>query len=304
MTTDAITRRRGSRTMLAVAAGAALAFVALVGATTRWRRRDAAPRDFASTLASVCWAAYSMTSWNPQTGREPANASVRQDLEVLKATGFDGIVTYDANLRVARFAQELGFTAVILGVWDPTSTSELARARTAAALPVVIGYSVGNEGLNERYDYETLNSAIVALRAATAKPVTTTEQIEDYADPKVVAIGDWVFANVHPYFHSLTDSVFAVEWTRDRFEAVSARTQKPVLFKEVGLPSAGDPRVNEAHQAGYYRALSRTAVRFVWFEAFDQPWKAHLPIEPHWGLFDSSRKPKAVVQAACGNVRK
>jgi hypothetical protein len=35
-------------------------------------------------------------------------------------------------------------------------------------------------------------------------------------------------------------------------------------------------------------------VRFVYFEAFDQPWKTHLPIEPHWGLFRSDRSPKAL----------
>jgi hypothetical protein len=35
-------------------------------------------------------------------------------------------------------------------------------------------------------------------------------------------------------------------------------------------------------------------VKFVYFEAFDQPWKTHLPIEPHWGIFNSDRSPKVL----------
>ncbi len=35
---------------------------------------------------------------------------------------------------------------------------------------------------------------------------------------------------------------------------------------------------------------------FAYFEAFDQSWKDHLPIEPHWGLFASDRTPKPVAK--------
>src|SRR5205823_9481233 len=38
----------------------------------------------------------------------------------------------------------------------------------------------------------------------------------------------------------------------------------------------------------------QTDVRFVYFEAFDQPWKTHLPVEPHWGIFRSDRTPKVL----------
>jgi hypothetical protein len=62
----------------------------------------------------------------------------------------------------------------------------------------------------------------------------------------------------------------------------------------VGLPTAGDPagRLSEANQKKYYFKLAKTDVKFVYFEAFDQPWKTHLPIEPHWGIFHADRTPK------------
>jgi exo-beta-1,3-glucanase (GH17 family) len=133
--------------------------------------------------------------------------------------------------------------------------------------------------------------------------VTTTEQVEHYADPKVLQLGDWVFPNVHPYFRGLTVPTDAVTWTADRYVLLTRATQRPVLFKEVGLPSAGARDVSEERQTLYYRALSATNVRFAWFESFDQPWKTWAPIEPFWGIFRQDRTAKPVAQVACTNVR-
>lgn len=57
-----------------------------------------------------------------------------------------------------------------IGVWGPTDKDELQAAEQAALYPVVIGYSVGNEGLNMRYDLKTLVLAMERLRRATGKP--------------------------------------------------------------------------------------------------------------------------------------
>ena len=35
---------------------------------------------------------------------------------------------------------------------------------------------------------------------------------------------------------------------------------------------------------------------FSYFEAFDQPWKNTMPVEPYWGLFDKDRQPKDVTE--------
>lgn len=258
----------------------------------------ALPSQFINLLESTCWIAYSTANWNPATDPELSEQSIRRDLQILRRTGFAGLVTYGATDLIAPLAQELGFAALLYGVWDPSSESELSQARRAAQYPVVAGFVVGNEGLDVRYDYQTLSRSIVALKRATSKPVTTTEEIDDYADPKVLRLGDWLFPNVHPFYHNITDPALAVRWTELRYDDLRKRARRLTLLKEVGLPSAGHPDASEARQASFYQMLS-PRVKAVRFEAFDQPGKTHTPVEPFWGLFRHDRTPKEAASVAC-----
>ena len=251
-------------------------------------------------LRSLSWVAYAPTNFNPAEGVVPSYESLEADLRVLHQAGFEGLVTYGADIAdtmvaLVGIAEASGFQGIILGVWDPSNEQELARVREAARYDVVVGFVAGNEGLGVRYDYATLMQAMQDLSETTGKLVTTTEEIEDYQDDQVLELGDWVFPNVHPYWHGITEPSQAVAWTEEQFRNLAARTDKVVVLKEVGLPSAGDPAVSEDKQAEYYRLLQETTVRFVYFEAFDQVWKVHAPVEPHWGLFRSDRSPKKVV---------
>lgn len=255
---------------------------------------------FQSALRSLCWVAYAPTNFDPNQGVFPSQDSLRQDLLVLKQAGFTGLVTYGADQPIAQVAEEVGFKGMLLGVWEPKSVEEMRQAQAAAQSDLVIGYVVGNEGLGVHYDYATLEAAMDQLRRATGKPVATTEQIEDYADARLRDLGDWLFPNVHPYWHGYTEPVSAVNWTVKQFEALERETQKPIMFKEVGLPTGGDDQMSEANQVAYYRLLNDTPVVYVRFEAFDQPWKNWAPVEPYWGLFHSDRSPKQVVPYACG----
>lgn len=259
-------------------------------------------------LFSLCWVAYSPTNFDPNQGTYPLEESIRQDLEVLFAAGFTGLVTYGANgtlgSTVPRVAQEIGFNGLIVGIWDPASRSEREQAVAAANYQVTVGYVVGNEGLDVRYDLSTLQSAMDELRRATGRPVATTEEIGDYSDPTLLALSDWVFPNSHPFYAGRIDPGQAVAWTEQVFADLLKRADRPVMFKEVGLPTGGDPRgrMNEAVQAEYYRQLRETNVQFVYFEAFDQPWKTEPSIEPFWGLFQADRTPKEAVQYVCSNM--
>ena len=181
-----------------------------------------------------------------------------------------------------------------MGIWNPKDAQEIAAAKNAANIPIVLGFCVGNEGLRKRYQLSELSETINNLKKATNKPVTTTEEVDDYGDARVLSLGDWIFPNVHPYFHNWIEPNKAVRWTKEAFKSFKNRTNKFVLFKEVGLPTAGDSqgRVSEKNQMEYYVNLAKTDVRFVYFEGFDQPWKTYLPIEPHWGIFRSDRSPK------------
>ena len=40
--------------------------------------------------------------------------------------------------------------------------------------------------------------------------------------------------------------------------------------------------------------LAKSKIKFVYFEAFDLPWKTKAPVEPHWGFFRSDRTPKLI----------
>ncbi len=256
------------------------------------------PVTWEDTVSALRWVAYAPPLADPDKGIEASAQMIADDVAVLRRAGFTGLVSYSSTGTVGRhlpqLAQSAGFKGLILGVWDPANNDELASAEQAASTSIVLGYSVGNEGLGKRYDLPVLSSAIARLKTATGKRVTTTEEIDDYSDPSLLALGDWVFPNAHPYFHGQIAPDPAVTWTEAAFEDMTRRAKRFVLFKEVGLPTAGDAqdRLSEANQLKYYDTLIRKRVRFVYFEAFDQPWKTHLPIEPHWGIFRSDRTPK------------
>jgi len=294
-----------------------------VAATRSTRPPQRTEQHLADLFARLCWVGYSPTHFDPTTipVQWPSEEDVREDLRVLRSVGFNGLVTYGSNyasqdtpgqmLDISQLAQEAGFEGIIVGVWDPTDKNELQAAEQAGRYPIVVGYSVGNEGLDVRYDLATLVSAMERLRRTTGKPVSTTEEAHDYYENSPLwSISDWIFPNVHPYFAGYRDPQEAVEWTERIFETLSSVSNKSLIFKEVGLPSGGDSDLNESRQAQYYRLLRETSVTYVVFEAFDAPWK-HLgrpkpdgtypwpDPEPHWGIFTSDRMPKEAAAGIC-----
>jgi exo-beta-1,3-glucanase (GH17 family) len=254
--------------------------------------------EWETRVSQLTWVAYSPSSSDPVKGVEASEQSIREDLTVLRKIGFTGLVTYGASGVMGRelplVAQSMGFSGIILGVWDPTDEAELDAAKSHGKTSIVLGFCVGNEGLGKRYDLSKLSRAIQELRKATGKPVTTTEEIDDYSNANLLDLGDWVFPNVHPYFHNLLDPPAAVRWTKAAYDDLRRRTSKFVLLKEVGLPTAGDSqrKLSEKSQEQFYTELAKTVVRFVYFEAFDQLWKNQIPVEPHWGIFRADRSPK------------
>ena len=257
------------------------------------------PVDFFENKKTL-WVDYAPTNFNPDVDLFPSKESIRQDLQVLADHNYTGIVTYgsDSTLRhVPEIANELGIKNVIMGIWSPTSTEEWNNA--IAAAPFVKGYCLGNEGLSAgRYTLDELAQKVKNLREQTHKPVATTEALGEYNDD-LLKVGDWVFPNVHPYWAGINDPEAAATWTKDQHIYLSALTDKLVVLKEVGLPSAGDAGMTEENQNNYYRKLEDlmdgiNEESFIYFEAFDQDWKDWAPVEPYWGLFDKDRNEKAV----------
>lgn len=250
----------------------------------------------AGLFERVTFVCYSPSTANPLKQVEATPEEVEADLIELQADGFNGLVTYSAEgvlgADLVGLAAEHGFS-LIVGVWDPLDVAELDAAIALSGSSRVLAYCVGNEGLDKRYTLPELSTAIATLRERTGKPVTTTEEFGDYQAAQLLELGDWVFPNVHPYFANMTSPQSAVAWTQGAYEDLAERAQgRFVCFKEVGLPTAGDAGLSEQGQQAYYEGLARSAVRFCYFEAFDLPWKDHLPVEPHWGLHQNDRAPK------------
>lgn len=246
-------------------------------------------------IDTIKWIAYAPTNFDPIRAIFPGEDSVRKDLELLYDYGFRGLVTYgsDAILaRVPEIARSVGFSGIIMGVWDIDSCEEITGATLAC--PFVDGYCLGNEGLNVRYTMEQLCAAIDSLKAATHKPVTTTEQVFDYANDELLALGDWVFPNIHPFLAEVKDPRRAAIWIQKHYQQLKKHCppERIVFFKEVGWPTSGMFKANEANQKEFFRFMEKAPFPFVYFEAFDQRWKINPSCEPYWGLFTAKRKAK------------
>ncbi len=276
-----------------------------------------------AAMAQGRFIAYEPTSLRVIDGRvTDADAdSIRADLVRLRER-FDALITYDAihgAQQIPAIAAELGFRALIIGVWDPTDAEQLAAALDAALRfpQLIAGISLGNELLfAHRSDPARLAALIARVRArAPAVALSTSEPFHIYDDPAAAAVLtrlDFVLLNVHPIFQP---------WFRDASAATAAQfvvnvlarlaplACGPMLVKETGVPTApASGGFSEALQADFYRELRRRlpASRtrgFAYFAAFDAPWRAYdatgvpgapgvHPEEAHWGLYDAARRPK------------
>ncbi|RJR31289.1 hypothetical protein C4569_02495 [Candidatus Parcubacteria bacterium] len=274
--------------------------------------------DLNGKLMTLIWVNYCPSGqWDPSEGVFPSETVIREDLQLLNSVGFTGIITCSAaNVlgKIPQFAKECGFSGVIMGIDDPLSEEEKSNAYDAAVF--VDGYSVGNNGLTfavfygDPYTYEQLLLAISDLKAATGKPVSTSEPINTYFDgsffvsaEQIMAAGDWLFPNIYPYFEDIgnpgqasleTDNAFRQLWYSKEYFGVG---DKNIFIRETGLPSSGCAECSEMNQAEYFEELEMTATKFAYFEGFDQPWR-EAEIERHLGLYYNDRSEKL----AAGNL--
>lgn len=281
---------------------------------------NAAPPNFQDYLRGsppASLIAYTPSELDP---RNPANqvrlttSSLEKDLVALRPA-FDGLVLYGyheaSTPRTLAVAQELGYRAVLLAIWDIKSTAEIDGVASLAQQykdHLSLAIIVGNEGLTfARYEEADLKIAEQRLRfrLGDTVPLTTTEPLVGYERPVVKAFGDFLCPNVHPVFdRSNLGPVEAAAWTREQAARLSKETGKFVVVKETGFPHAGKPQYTPGTQQAFWQAYLSTgrvtpvesAFTFhgVAFEAFDLPWKSEasgLEIEKSWGLLSSQRTP-------------
>ncbi len=237
-----------------------------------------------------------------------APEQIQQELKQLHELGFQSIVTYGARGAmgtIPEMARSLGFSGmVIMGIWDIYSDEEWDNA--VAQLEFVDGYCLGNEGLFFlRYTVDELEKKMDELRKATGKPVTTGEPIYSYLQGPyrewLLQHSDWLFPNTHPFWGGKNQYQDAVDWVVARSDYLEATTGQKIILKETGLPSKTPHPDGEEMQNLFFTALKATGVKFVYFEAFDQPWKHEMFNQPeaegHWGLFDANGRPKQAIES-------
>ena len=253
------------------------------------------------------WVCYSPSTFDPEPDSTQVLTpeEIRADLKILRPY-FDGLITYGLGMglsMIPEIARQEGYHGMIIGIWDIHGSEELSAAYDLAARDLIDAICVGNEGLNIRYTWGELEAVANALRDSTGLPVTTTEQIEDYGDERLLTL-DFIFPNVHPLWNGYHEAEPAAEWVCHQAEfLLDIPLEKIVFIKEAGFPSEGPSYCTEELQADFWRILLNEAAdrdfRVAVFEAFDQPWKHEDyggdDIGPHWGVFTSTRLPKKVV---------
>jgi exo-beta-1,3-glucanase (GH17 family) len=230
--------------------------------------------------------------------------------------GFTGIVTFSSlgSLgQIPRIAHDEGL-AVIAGVWYPQNGEEIQNAINMK--PYVLGYSIGQDRLYdmnppspEYYSLETLTSAVRYIRAMTSRPVTTTEQANnyDYPDqPRLLPLSDWLFPDVHPSLDAvgrelsheqIRSAVKDMLESVGKVEALSKRSHRPLMLKMAAFPHAGVPGASPSMQRDFFEILDAQIankglrdVTLVPHSAFDSPWKTGGPFQQwdaHTGLISS-----------------
>lgn len=292
-------------------------------------RKSAAPAlaRLQDAMAEGRFVAYQPTELRVWDGvpTRASEASIRDDLKALRPW-FDGLVTYGAHSGgelIPAIAEELGYRAVIIGIWNPADEAEVAAALAAwkAHPEIVAGVSIGNEMVfGRRGTWEGYAKAIERFRAdAPDLPLTVTEPfavfLDDPAARSVLAELDFLAVNIHPVFEPWFAGAPPFNWADFVVKASERLAGEafcgPVLVKETGVPTAPEAEgFTRENQAAFYKELMRQLPpsrdrAFAWFSAFDAPWRVYdespvpgvHPEEGHWGLFREDRTPKPVMEA-------
>lgn len=275
-------------------------------------------------MAAGRFVAYTPTSlkivWGEVTSADAA--SIREDLKALRPY-FDGLITYssrDGAELVPAIAAELGYKAVIVGLWTPSDPDEVRNAIGAARRypDLVLGFSLGNEIiLGKRGTWAELGRYVDLMRARVPDvPLTVSEPFAQFLDGDAAPVRDeldFMLVNIHPVFEKWFGTAGPDNWS-DFVVKVTDRLAGtycgPIIVKETGLPTgpAGEGFTPEK-QAAFWRALEGRfppshARAFSYFSAFDAPWRTQdihpvpgeHPEEAFWGLFTETRAPKPVIE--------
>ena len=194
------------------------------------------------------------------------------------------------------------------------NVAEVARGVALAKQysDIVVAVNVGNEALVAWNDHMVQLSSVIdyvrEVKKSIKQPVTVADNYAWWIHDGAPLAAELDFIGVHTYpawENKTIDQGLA--YTIQNIEDVhNALPDKPIVVLEGGWATTasefGD-NANEVNQARYYREVSKwaesTNTTFMFFEAFDEPWKGNpdnpAGAEKHWGLFKVDRTPKQVI---------
>ena len=191
---------------------------------------------------------------------------------------------------------------------------------------IVVAVNVGNEifvdwSYHRIDDMDQVIAWIREVRAQVRQPVTVNDDYNFWNKPharRIAAEVDFIGLHAYAFWNDKTLDV-AMEWTEEIYRDIQQRYPDHVVaYCETGWPTSrvyGDGsyegglvgRAGEAEQKIFFEQydawVERNRVISLYFEAFDEQWKGGFdgenPLdkaEKHWGLYDSQRRPKLVLQ--------
>lgn len=253
-------------------------------------------------------------------------SGIRADLKLLRPY-FNGLITYSSINgveAVPAIAHELGYRAVVMGIWDPRSEVEIQNVMQAARRypSLVAAVVVGNEGLyTRRYRAEDVRQTVQRIkREFPALAATTSEPFFLYFKKEYAGFFsslDLLMPNIHPIFEPWFkpgDPVAGVNMVLNLVGQFQGTYRLGLLIKETGVPSGpatGQDGYTPDRQAWFWSDLiarfpAAPDLALACFEAFDAPWKPatignEFPgdhaTEAFWGFFTIRGESKPVVKA-------
>lgn len=291
---------------------------------------DATTSNMSSVIKNARFISYTPRSFSVVDGQpKPASLEgITADLRLLRPD-FDSLITYSCSnglQQVPAAAEKLGYLAVIIGIWDPKSETEIQNAvRLAKKHPRLIrAISIGNEGIYaKQYAPADVEKTLLRLRKELPSiSLTTSEPFFLYLKPEYFEFFkkmDFLFPNIHPTFETWfrpSDARNGAAFVLNVADKLQSQYPLPLIVKETGLPSGPSSMgYSEENQGQFWteilKLLAASETRNVsCFEAFDAPWKpwvtrGYFPGSDHlqeafWGFYTVDGKSKPVVNAVRG----
>lgn len=194
-------------------------------------------------------------------------------------------------------------------VRNETEVSNLVQLAREGVVDLAV---VGEEALYFNFATESqLVGYIDRVSSAGVKVTTSDTWGELIGHPRVIAACDVVMANMFPYWED-REIIGSVAYLDSCYRKTRAAAGSKEVIVETGWPFAGETHGKAAaspeNAKWFLERFTDWAkignVRYFYFEAFDEPWKANHEgqVGAHWGLWDQSGRLKGGVSEIIGTA--